>query len=62
MLTPEDVILSKLLWYKMSESDLQMRDIMSVWKVQQETLDLDYLRSWAARLSVADLLAQVMAA
>ncbi len=59
MLTPEDVILSKLLWYKMSASDLQMRDSVSVWKTQQEKLDLGYLRLWAARLSVADLLSKV---
>ena len=59
MLTPEDVILAKLLWYKMSESDLQIRDIVSVWKAQQETLDLDYLRLWASRLSVADLLSKI---
>jgi len=61
MLTPEDIILAKLLWYKMSESDLQMRDIASVWKTQQETLDLEYLKSWAARLSVANLLSKIMA-
>jgi hypothetical protein len=61
MLTPEDIILAKLLWYKMSESELQMRDIVSVWKAQQDTLDLDYLRSWATRLSISDLLAKVMA-
>ncbi len=59
MLTPEDVILAKLLWYKLSGSDLQMRDIVGVWKAQQETLDLDYMLIWASRLSVADLLSKV---
>jgi hypothetical protein len=59
MLSAEDVILSKLLWFKMSESQTQWRDIVSVWKVQQGKLDLDYLRTWAARLSIADLLARV---
>ena len=59
MLAPEDVILAKLLWYKMSESDTQMRDVVGVWKAQREDLDLDYLRLWAARLSIADLLSKV---
>ena len=60
MLTPEDVILAKLLWHKMSESDTQMRDIVGVWKAQRENLDLEYLQTWAARLGVADLLSKVM--
>ena len=61
MLAPEDVILAKLLWHKMSASDVQMRDIVGVWKAQEGMLDLDYLRQWAARLSVAELLSKVMA-
>lgn len=59
MLTPEDIILAKLLWHKISESDVQMRDVVGVWKTQSATLDLNYLRHWAARLSIADLLAKV---
>ena len=60
MLTPEDIVLAKLLWYKMSESSTQMRDIVGVWKAQQLTLDTDYLRLWAARLSIHDLLEKVI--
>jgi hypothetical protein len=60
MLAPEDIILAKLLWYKVSESELQMRDIVGVWKAQREALDMNYLHSWATRLSVADLLSTVM--
>ena len=59
MLAPEDIILAKLLWYKMSESETQMRDMVGVWKAQRETLDLNYLRAWASRLSVANLLSKV---
>ena len=60
MLTAEDIILAKLLWNKMSSSELQMRDIVSVWKTQQATLDINYLRTWAARLSVGEMLSKVM--
>jgi hypothetical protein len=59
MFSPEDVILSKLLWYKQSESETQWRDIHGVWRVQQGSLDVEYLRRWAARLSVAELLAKI---
>jgi len=59
-LTPEDIILAKLLWIKMSDSERQWRDVKSVWALKQSDLDSTYLRLWAARLSVADLLAKVM--
>ncbi len=62
MLTPEDVILSKLLWYRMSDSERQLEDSIGVWKVQRDTLDVDYLRHWAQQLAVTDLLDKVMAA
>src|SRR3989344_4591142 len=42
-LAPEDLILSKLRWYKESRSDKQMEDIESVIARQQE-LDWDYLK------------------
>lgn len=60
VLAPEDVILSKLLWFKISEGQTQWRDVVGVWKAQMERLDLDYLRLWAARLSVSDLLSKIM--
>jgi hypothetical protein len=41
---------------------MQMRDIAGVWKAQRDTLDINYVQDWAARLSVADLLAKVTAA
>jgi hypothetical protein len=59
MLSPEDIILSKLLWYQQSESETQWRDIVGVWRVQQNQLDLTYLKLWAARLSLTDLLARI---
>lgn len=59
VLAPEDVILSKLLWYKLSPSDKQWADIESVWKARDERFDVNYLETWAARLSVADLLKKV---
>jgi hypothetical protein len=56
--TAEDVILYKLEWYRMGDetSDRQWSDILGVLRVQNEKLDAEYLRKWAAALKVADLL------
>jgi len=54
----EDTILSKLDWHRQggSVSDRQWRDVLGVLKVQAGALDRDYLRDWAARLNLTDLL------
>lgn len=60
--SPEDVILSKLRWYKMSPVlDRQLQDALEVYEIQEPDLDQDYLNRWADRLSVADLLARIRA-
>jgi len=54
----EDIILSKLDWYRMSDgvSDRQWNDVLGVLKVQKQLLDIAYLEHWAAKLQLADLL------
>lgn len=56
--SPEDVILSKLVWYRLGEelSGRQVEDARDVYTVQQETLDQEYLDRWAGQLGVIDLL------
>lgn len=44
--SPEDLILNKLLWHKMTESTRQLEDIASVIRIQKK-LDWKYLRKWA---------------
>lgn len=56
---PEDLVLSKLVWAKESESELQLRDVRNI--LASATLDGQYLDMWAARLAVADLLAKARA-
>ena len=60
VLSPEDVILSKLDWAKDSGSDLQFRDVFGVMKVQWDELDWDYLRHWAKELDVEKNLEKVI--
>ncbi|MCL4499682.1 MAG: hypothetical protein M1335_05520 [Chloroflexi bacterium] len=54
--TPEDTILSKLLWNQMSPSDRQIGDIRGILRTSGASLDYDYLRQWAVRLGVWDTL------
>lgn len=58
--TPEDVILSKLGWYRDGGevSEQQWRDVTAILKAQTRHLDLSYMRQWAQELGVADLLAR----
>ncbi len=44
-ISPEDLILSKLLWYKESESTRHLEDIESIIAISGKTLDLKYLKS-----------------
>lgn len=56
--SPEDLILSKLEWYRTGGevSDRQWQDVLGILRVQEEKLDWDYLKKWADELKVADLL------
>ncbi len=60
--SPEDVILSKLEWYKMGGgiSERQWSDVLGVLKVQGPALDRVYMRQWAGELGVLDLLERAM--
>lgn len=60
--SPEDVVLTKLEWYKMGGgvSDRQWSDITGVLKVQGSALDMQYLKRWAAALDVSDLLERAL--
>ena len=50
--SPEDVIINKLLWGKGSQSEKQWRDVLSIMKTQQESLDYEYINEWADRLGI----------
>jgi hypothetical protein len=58
LVSPEDVILLKLEWYRIGgeSSERQWSDVLGVFQVQEDKLDQSYLDRWAADLGVTDLL------
>jgi len=56
--SPEDIILNKLQWYQKGGevSDQQWKDILGLLKVRGANLDWEYLKCWAAKLNLSDLL------
>lgn len=52
----EDLILSKLVWANDSGSELQRRDVRTL---LDDSMDHAYLELWAARLGVAEALAEI---
>ena len=61
--SPEDVILSKLRWYRQGgeASEQQWNDVLGVIAVQGDALNLLYLVEWADYLRVRDLLERALA-
>lgn len=58
LILPEDLVLSKLVWARESESELQLRDVRNLLDMVGD-LDRRYLAEWAPRLGVAALLAEL---
>ncbi|MDH5519867.1 MAG: nucleotidyltransferase family protein [Acidimicrobiia bacterium] len=58
VVSPEDSILSKLEWMKLSESDRQLADVSGIIAAYHDNLDWDYIQRWAAELGLEDELAR----
>jgi hypothetical protein len=54
ILSPEDSILSKLVWAKQSHSETQYRDVMTILEEKEGYLDTNHLNKWAKILDVED--------
>ena len=51
VVSPEDLILSKLFWAKDSNSELQLRDVRAI-KAAVKNIDDDYIKKWAKKLNL----------
>lgn len=58
VVSPEDLVLSKLVWAKPSHSEVQLRDVRNLVACVAQ-LDWGYVERWAIELNVHDLLAEV---
>jgi hypothetical protein len=60
--TAEDTMLSKLRWYRAGGeiSEQQWNDVRGILQVSGPQLDFEYLRTWAPRLGVEDLLERLL--
>src|SRR5579859_5929782 len=60
--TAEDIILAKLAWYRAGgeQSERQWNDVRGIRSVQGDRLDQPYMREWADRLGVDDLLKKLL--
>jgi hypothetical protein len=56
LISPEDLILSKLRWHSESQSTRHLEDIESIFKFSGDKLDMDYLKHWAEKQGTLELL------
>ena len=52
--TAEDVIISKLEWSKLSQSQRQLEDVASILRTRWNSLDKEYLKRWIASLQIQE--------
>jgi len=58
--SPEDVILTKLEWDRITPSQRQISDALTVAVMHRENLDRDYLKRWAEALGISGSLEQLL--
>lgn len=58
VVSPEDIILLKLQWYKQADcsSERQWNDVLGVIKIRKKEIDIEYLRKWSCILGINELL------
>ncbi|MBI5399715.1 hypothetical protein HZB07_03785 [Candidatus Saganbacteria bacterium] len=56
ILSAEDLILSKLQWYKASEVEKHLNDVKRIITIQKDKLDFVYLNNWVSKLAVGETL------
>lgn len=58
---PEDIILSKMLYYQEGQSPKHLRDIAGMLKVSSSQIDRDYIANWAGKLGILDIWQSILA-
>ena len=55
VVSPEDLIISKIFWARDSKSELQLNDVSSIMKYQAKKLDWEYIEYWVKELGSGQL-------
>jgi hypothetical protein len=53
--SPEDIIIKKLQWFKMGESQKHLEDIKGMLRISADKLDLNYIKKWTIKLDLFDI-------
>jgi hypothetical protein len=59
--TPEDVIIKKLEYFKLGESEKHVRDILGILRAQGDRIDRDYIDGWSRRKGLTDIWDAILA-
>jgi len=59
-ISPEDLVLSKLRWYKISPSSRHLEDVQSVLKISNKIIDKKYLKKMAVKLDLSEELRSLL--
>lgn len=51
---PEDIVIAKLEWAKLGESERQIEDAASIIRVQGQNLDVAYVERWVRELELKE--------
>ena len=52
MASAEDVVIAKLQWSKLAQSQRQIEDVASILRLRWEVLDRSYLERWISELDL----------
>ncbi|MFH0886598.1 MAG: hypothetical protein V1843_00355 [bacterium] len=55
ILSAEDMIINKLLWYQASDIYKHLNDVQGMYEIQKNNLDQIYLSKWASKLAINHL-------
>jgi len=58
---PEDVIIKKMDYFRLGESEKHMRDIAGMLKQQGDVIDRQYIRQWAVRKGLVEIWDAILA-
>jgi hypothetical protein len=59
MISPEDLILTKLSWFKESDIQKHFLDAVGVYRMQREVINIDYLHKHAKELDLTGILQEL---